>query len=301
MIYNPDSLNAKERQTQEEWLDNNSLDRIAELIDTKILEIRMRYVDNSSDGIELAGEGAKELIEKLQKVPEIGYPMYGPIVNTITRGARLGKFYLRSASQGLGKSRSMIADMCYISCDEIYDPEKKAWVKNGTKEPCFYIATEQQKDEIQTMMIAFLSDVDEEKILNGFYVGDELSRVEHAIEVLNRCPLYIQTMPNFLLKDIENAIKIAIRQYDIKYVAFDYIFSSMNILTELSSKANVKGLREDNILFMISTRLKDLCNENNIFILSATQLSGDYKNASVLDQSFLRGKCKLCLNISYLV
>lgn len=282
-------LNAKKRQSQEEWLDNSSLEDIANLIDDKITEIKLKYINNAESESSQAGEGALALIEKLKVTPEIGYPLFGSIINTITRGARLGKFYLRSASQGVGKTRSMIADACYIACDEIYDSNKNRWVKNGTKEPCIYIATEQQLDEIQTMMVAFLSDVDEEKILNGWYSGNEWERVVYAIKLLENCPLYVQTIPDFSLQDIENAIKIGIREHDVNYIFFDYIFGSMKILSEVSSKANVRGLREDNVLFMIGARLKDLCIEYKVFILSATQLSGDYKNATVLDQSYLRG------------
>ena len=59
-----------------------------------------------------------ELLEDLKENPEIGYPLFGHYVNTITKGARLKKFYLRSAATGVGKSRSMIADACYIACDK---------------------------------------------------------------------------------------------------------------------------------------------------------------------------------------
>lgn len=40
---------------------------------------------------------------------------------------------------------------------------------------------------------------------------------------------------------------------------------------------------------MLSTKLKDLCNQYGIFIMSATQLSGDYSNSDTPDQNLLRG------------
>lgn len=289
-LYDIDNiLDIKKKQAQEDWLDNTSVNEIAELINNKIEDIKLKYVDNANNDSTNAGEGVIELLESLKNQPAVGYPMFGPIINSITRGARLGKFYLRSAASGIGKSRTMIADMCYIGCDEIYDLKSNSWIKNGTKEPTLYIATEQQKDEIQTMMIAFLSEVDESHILNGEYSEGEWERVTHAAEILKNSNVYTQTITDFSLKDIENAIKINVRENHVKYVAFDYISTSMKILNEISSKTNVKGLREDNILFMISTKLKDLCNDYGIFILSATQLSNGYKEARVLDQSFLRG------------
>ena len=36
----------------------------------------------------------------------------------------------------------------------------------------------------------------------------------------------------------------------------------MKILSEVSSKTGIKGLREDNVLFMLSIKLKDLCNQH---------------------------------------
>ena len=63
----------------------------------------------------------------------------------------------------------------------------------------------------------------------------------------------------------------------------------MKILEEVSSKTGIKGLREDNVLFMISIRLKDLCNQYGIFIITSTQLNADYVTAQQYDQNLLRG------------
>ena len=289
-IYDIDNiLNVKKKQAQEDWLDNTPLEDIADIIDQKIMDIRLTYVDNANESAEIAGEGAIELLEKLRDTPEMGYPLFSPLLTTITRGARLKKFYLRSAATGVGKTRAMIADACSIACDEIFDLEQNRWVKNGTKEPTIFISTEQEKDEIQTMMIAFLSGVDEEHLLTGMYEQQEWERVVYAAQLLKNSPLYVQQLPDFSMQDIENTIKRSIRDYGVKYVFFDYIHTSMKILTEVTSKTGIKGLREDNVLFMISIRLKDLCNQYQVFILTATQLNADYITAQQYDQNLLRG------------
>lgn len=289
-LYDIDNvMDVKKKQAQEDWLDNTPIEKIAEIIDKKITDIRLKYVDDSTDKASQAGEGALELLERLKETPEVGYPLFGSLMNTVTRGARLKKFYLRSAATGVGKTRAMIADSCSIACDEIYDSNEKKWILNGTKEPTIFITTEQEKDEIQTMMIAFLSDVDEEHIISGEYLVGEWERVVYAANLLNKCPLYIEQLPDFSLKDIENTIKRGIRDYEVKYVFFDYIHTSMKILTEVSSKTGIKGLREDNVLFMISIRLKDLCNQYGVFIMTATQLNADYITAKQYDQNLLRG------------
>lgn len=298
-IYDADNiLDTKKKQIQEDLLDNSTLEQIADKIDNKIEAIRLKYVDDVGGEAIQAGEGIIELIDSLKEHPEVGTPLFGPLINTVTRGARLKKFYLRSAPTGVGKSRTMIADACYIACNEIYD-ERFGWIHNGTKEPTLYIATEQEKSEIQTMMLAFLSSVNEEHILNGAYEGNEEERVRKAAQILSESPLYIEELPDFSLKDIEDRIKKNIRDHDVKYVFHDYIHTSLKILEEITRRSGGVKLREDNILFMLSIRLKDICNQYGIFIMSATQLNGEYQNSETPDQNLLRGAKAIADKIDY--
>ena len=50
---------------------------------------------------------------------------------------------------------------------------------------------------------------------------------------------------------------------------------------------------------MLSTRLKDLCNQHGVFIMSATQLNGDWKDAKIPDQNLLRGAKAIADKIDY--
>jgi replicative DNA helicase len=288
-LYDPDNvIDTKKRQQQEDWLDNTSIIAIADSINEKIDEIRSKCIDDDLGEGYQAGDGIEALIEDLKTHPEVGIPMYGPLINTVTRGARLRKLYLRSASTGTGKTRSMIADCCNFACNEIFH-EQFGWIKNGTAEPTLYISTEQDKSEIQTMMLAFLSNVNEEHILNGLYGEGEEERVLHAAEILKRSPIWIEELPDFSLVDVENKIKKNIREHDVKYVGFDYISTSLKILEEISKRSGGVKLREDTILFMLSARLKDLANQYGIFILTATQLNASYQDSETPDQNLLRG------------
>ena len=298
-IYDADNiLDTRKKQLQEDLLDNSTLEQIADKVENKIEGIRLKYVDDAFGQAIQAGEDIEGLIDRLKEHPEVGTPLYGPLVNTVTRGARLKKFYLRSAAAGVGKSRSMIADACYIACNEIYD-ERFGWIHNGQSEPTLYIATEQEKEEIQTMMLAFLSEVNEEHILNGQYVGDEEDRVRKAAQILKNSPLFIEELPDFSLKDVEDKIKKNIRDHEVKYVFHDYIHTSLKILEEITRRSGGVKLREDNILFMLSTRLKDICNQYGVFIMSATQLNGDYQQAETPDQNLLRGAKAIADKIDY--
>ena len=298
-IYDPDNiLDMKKKQQQEDILDNSTLQQIANRVDEKIEAIRLQYVDDSFGEASQAGEGIMDLIDKFKQTPEVGVPLYGNLINTVTRGARLKKFYLRSAPTGVGKTRSMIADACYIGCGKIYD-ETLGWIKTGAAQPTLYITTEQELEEIQTMMLAFLSNVEEDHILNGKYEGDEEDRVREAAKILAESPLYVEELPDFSLKDVEDKIKKNIRDHDVKYVFHDCIHTSLKILEEITRRSGGVNLREDNILFILSNKLKDICNTYGVFIESATQLNGDWKEAKIPDQNLLRGAKAIADKIDY--
>lgn len=289
-IYDPDNiLDVKKRQRQEDQLDNSSLEDIASKIDNRISAIRTKYIDNYEGEAKQAGLNIFDLIEDLKINPEVGVPLYGSLINTITRGARLKKFYLRSAPTGTGKSRTMVADACNFACDKIYSEQFGSWISNNTKEPTLFITTEQELPEIQTMMLAFEADVDEDHILNGKYEGDEEKRVKEAAQIISESPLYIEMLPDFSLQDIENAIIKNIRDHEVKFICLDYIHTSMKILEEITRRSGGVKLREDNILFMMAIKLKDICNKYGVFIISATQLNAQYQDSETPDQNLLRG------------
>ena len=283
-------LDLKKKQAQEDFIDNSSLEDLADLIDNKINKIRRQCVgkDNSSQSA-MMGDGGKEFKERLKKSPQFGLPLYGDYINTVTRGARLGKFFLRSAATGVGKSRTMIADACHLGCTHMYDFITDSWISIGKATPVLYIATEQDLEECQTMCWAFLSGVNEEHILQNTYLPGEEERVDKAIEILSKSKIYFECIPDFSLQDIENTVKRHIKENQVFYIFFDYIHSSMKILEEITRRSGGIKLREDNILFMLSTKLKDICVQHGAFILSSTQLNADYKESETPDQNLLRG------------
>ena len=288
-LYNPDTLDIKKLQEQEDNLDNLSLENIYDLVNRKIDDIKVMYVDKTEDNSCQFGEGVDEFLESLKQAPALGYPMFGKYMNNVTRGARLGKFYLRSAPTGVGKTRSMIADVCYIGCSQIYDLNEQRWISIGAPQPTLYIPTEQDRDECQSMALSFIAGVDEDHILTNEYLVGEWERIEKAKTILKNSKIYFEPLPDFTLKDIENVVKRQIREHDIAYVFFDYIHSSPSILMEIGGKSGVKNLREDNILFLLASGLKDIAIKNDVFVMSATQLNGKWEETDTPDQNCLRG------------
>ena len=290
-IYNPDEiLNIKKRQEQEDWFDAASLVDIYNKINQKIDVIKDKFVSDYEDRGFALGDGIDELVDSYAEVPAVGYPLYDMYYTTITRGARLGKFFLRSAATNVGKTRAMIADACYIGCSQVYSEKENKWVSTGAAQSVLFIATEQDLDEIQTSALAFLSGVEEDHILMHEYYAGEWDRILKAKMIMKQqCKIKFECMPDFSLEMIESKIKKYVREDQIQYCFFDYIHSSAKILTEVGGKSGVKNLREDNVLFLMASKLKELAIENGIFVMSSTQLNSDYQTSETPDQNLLRG------------
>ncbi len=299
-IYDPDEiLNVKRKQEQEDWLDAATLTDIYNKINDKIDDIKMRYVEDMQECGCQVGEGIDELIDSFAEVPAVGYPLFDIYTTTVSRGARLGKFYLRSAATNVGKTRAMIGDACYIGCSQVFNTKENKWVTTGARQSTLFIATEQDLQEIQPSAIAFLAGVEEDHILMHEYYAGEWERIEKAKFLLKQSKIQFVCMPDFSMQDIEAMIKKHIRENQVQYVFFDYIHSSAKILTEIGGKSGVKNLREDNILFLLASKLKEIAIQYGVFVLSSTQLNSDYQVSETPDQNLLRGSKAMADRIDF--
>ena len=288
-IYNEEEFDLVKEKEQQERLDNMTVEEIFETFTKSLTDLQYDYVckDDSEEG--LIADGIDKLFESLQENPEIGIPLQGKIYNTIVRGARQKKYYLISGSSGTGKTRQMVGHACTIAFPERYDIENKKWVVTGKGHKILFFATEMEKEETQTMILAHISGVNEDKILNNNYeTPEEKQRVYDAIKVMNyyKDNFIFVRIGDPSIGQIKTLIKKEVLKYDIKYVFYDYIFSSPGLLTEYKSL----NLREDVTLTLLSTALKDLANELNIFVMSGTQLNGNWQEFKGLrNQNLIRG------------
>lgn len=289
-LYDPDEImNVKKKQEQENWLDSASLEDIYTIINNKIDDIKLAYIDSTLDCGSSIADGIDEYIDSFAENPAVGYPFYDIYTTTVTCGARLGKFFLRSAATNVGKTRTMIADAGFIGCSQMYDIKEKKWITTGACQSCLFFATEQDLNEIQLSMVAFISGVEEDHIKMHQYFDGEWERVEKAKQLLKQSKIRFICMPDFSTDDIENVIKKNIREFQTQYIFFDYIHSSAKILTEIGGKTGVKALREDNILFLFASKLKEIAVKYNVCVVSSTQLNTDYQTSETPDQNLLRG------------
>lgn len=290
-VYDDSILNPREQEKILKQFDEMSISDILSIYDEKMVEIKDKFKSDSEAKGAHAGEGIHELLERIGESPEIGLPMNSEMLTDIFRGSRKKKYYLRSSITGGGKSRHMVGDALRLTALGWYDSEKKEWIKNDFAESGVIITTEMLIEELQTPALAYIADVEEHKILRGTTTEEEKERLHHAANILEKSDLYFEELPNFDIQDISRTIEKNIIKHSVGYVWFDYIHSTPDIFFEASGSG--VRLREDQILLLMSNSLKAIANKFDVYLMSATQLNGDWKEAwqkgDVIDTNYLQG------------
>lgn len=290
-IYDPDDiLDSDEATSRKQAYDAMSPSELVEAVESRVLEIGPKIVDNFQDTGIQAGTGAKELLKKLRETPISGPALFDPVFSRVVMGARPGAFYLRSAGSGVGKTRTSMADACTLACKKIWSEDENNWVENPYPQSTLFISVELDYEELQTQAMAFISKISEEKIIGvANQTFEEQSRLEEAAQVLADATLIFIYLPNYTIKDVKNCIKHNIRVNKTQFIFLDYIASSLGIITEVSNASGGMKLREDQILHMLSTELKQIAIDYNVFVMSSTQTNADAKDNDVLDQNVIAG------------
>lgn len=286
-IYDTSLLGTKQSSQQEEEFDDLTINDIFQFLQRKFVKVEQDYSDTGQKGSMAAANGIKELKELLKISPDAGHPLQNSIFNTVVRGARKGKFYLNSGATGSGKTRTAVGNACTLAYPFRFNIRTGEWEENGNNQRVLIITTELEEEEIQTMILAYLTGINEEIILNGRYTMEEENLVDMAIKIMEHFKdnLYIERLANPTRSGVISCIRKHYILYQIGYVFYDYIFSSPGLLNEYRDLK----VREDVVLMMMSTALKDIAVELNIFVWSSTQLSGEYDKKGFKDQSLLRG------------
>jgi replicative DNA helicase len=292
-LYCEDFINEKASIINKKF-DELSIEEMFDNINNKILKISDRCNIGKNSTAKSASSHIDDLIKKYQVSPEIGPSFQGEIFNTICRGARPGKFYIRSSTSGGGKTRSMVGDACYMAYPIRYNSSKCAWELTGQNNKIFFISTEQDIEEIQTLILAYLTDINEEIIITGTFNEEQFKILEQAKEIIEEYKdnLFIYQIENPSVSKVKSAIRENCRQHNFKVVFYDYIFSSPSLLNEFRDLR----IREDVALFLLSTALKDIAVELQVSIFSATQLSGDPEEKKGLRDATLIQGSKAIIN-----
>lgn len=287
-IYDYKSHDLKELNESSQKLEEMTTVEIIEHYTQKMNKIREDWNTESGDVLDFkAGDDLDTLLDRIQKDPDLGYPFQNGYYNKLFRGMRKGKFLLRSASTGAGKTRQAIRDVCTVACKEIY-VTGKGWVSLGPACPALFISTELDKEEVQLIMLAFITGISDSVIKDGNYDAGTALRLNKGLEVLKESPLYASYIGDFSISDIEMKIEQYIINEGVEYVSFDYV-QMVPKLSKTMQQNFGQNLREDQILVHFSAALKNIATRYNIFLESSTQLNRGSKEVENRDATSLRG------------
>ena len=262
---------------------------IIDLMKAKLLGVERQFIQNDTTETINVFEGMKEILEEAKESTNVGVPLQGEIFNEVCMGARRGIFVLRSGGSGVGKTRQAVGDACYIAFPFRYEIDKDKWVQTGSGKKVLFITTEQTPKEVQTIILSYLTGINETKFKYGGDFSDKEKRIiAQALWVLEQYQdnFYIIRMPNPTIELVKTLVRENVLMHDIEYVFYDYIHISPSLLKEF----NGFHLRNDEILLMFSTALKDLAVEQNVFMMSSTQVNANSdKNEDIRNESSLAG------------
>lgn len=287
-FYEENELNPKQFEINQKFETLKPKD-IFDGLKRRIYKVEGEYVEGDASITTDVSVGIDELLEKLKNSPDAGARFQGKYFNTVTRGARKGKYYIVSFPSGGGKTRLLLGEACYLAFPMRYSWETMEWKITGNSEKTLFIATEQTKEEIQTMIVAYLTGINEDVILYGHFTKEQQIIIEEAKEVIKKYKnnLMIVQIPMPSVEIVKSVVRQNCIINDIKNVFFDYIFSNPALLNEFRDLK----IREDVALLMLSTALKDLAVEQDVFMMSATQLnsSQDTNEKGIKNQNSIRG------------
>lgn len=190
-------------------------------------------------------------------------------------------------------TRTSVFDACKLAFPVHYDTELETFVEELDQEgrriapvKTLFIVTEMEKSEIQSIMLAYVSKVNEDHILSGRYELNEYERVIYASKIIQeyKNTFFIEEISNPNLTNVSATVKRYAAIEGVEAVFFDYIHTTGAMMSQFTES----GLREDSVLMLMSNQLKQLAKDCNIFMFSATQVNA---NAMADDGEFKNETC----------
>lgn len=185
-------------------------------------------------------------------------------------------------------TRLSVADACYLAYPVRYDGWEKKWVQRGSCEKVLFVITEQTFPQINKMILAYLSDINESRFKLGNFSEEEEERLNRAVDIMENFSsnFTIIKIPAPSIELTKTMIREQCLTKDISCVFFDYIFINPELLREFKGSS----LRNDELLLLFSTALKDLAVELNVAMFTSTQVNAAADdNKNIRNESALAG------------
>ena len=266
--------------------------------DKRNIEVKSKFIQRKEEDSRKSGDNAEQLFEELKIAPAMGWNHAGgPVLNTISRGCRRGMLTIESRESGCGKTRQGIAQCCLLACDTLWDYETNSYQPNpyGETVPVLYVGTEMKLyEEIEPMIWAIISGVPEDKIRQQAMSKAEEKRVLEAIQIAKRADIYLENEPDYTCSFIEYKVDEYKTLHNIGALIFDYIELIPTLTAEYVQLTKGVAAREDMVLLHLSTELKNIANEYDIYVHAYTQIANDARrDESIRDSGAIKGSKSL--------
>lgn len=273
--YSEDLLSDKALEVNSHFEEIESKD-IIQGYKIKLLKLENEYSTPEEVQTWKAADEIEELIDNFGSIEEIGLPIQGEIFSQVINGAEKGALTIRSAPSGSFKTRMAVADACYLAYPIRFNTDIYKWEKTSNNEKILFIITEQKKEQLLKMILAYLSGINESKFKIGDFSKEEEDRIKKAVKIMKKYEnnFLIIRMPNPTITLVKSLLREKCILYNIEYVFFDYIFINPSLINEFQGVR----LRNDEILLMLTTALKDLAIELNVSIFTSTQVNSNIEN-----------------------
>lgn len=229
--------------------ENSSIQEIVNYFKKDLLLLENKFTQSEEIKEWDIGLEVENLINNINEECPIGLPVQGKIYNKIIDGAQLGSFTLRSSSSGLGKTRNAVADACYLAFPIRYNSVTCKWEQKGSNEKVLFIITEQTDRQIERMILAYITDINESKFKYGFFTDLEKKIIQQGIQIIKQYSdnFKLVRIPNPTIELIKSKVREKVILHNIKYVFYDYIFIGPALLNEFRGF----GVRNDKLLSYI--------------------------------------------------
>lgn len=286
-FYN-DNLTDKKAQEINERFEELEVTDIIDAIKRKLAVLENNYAQSEEVQVEKMSDGIDEFFEDMDGSINIGVPIQGKIYNQVINGAMKGALTIRSGSSGLGKTRQAMADACYLAYPTHYSSVQGEWVQEGSSKKVLFIVTEQTQKQARSMAAAYLADMNESRFKYGKFNDSETKLLNETKMVMKRYEdnFILVKMPNPTIERVKALIREQVLLHNIEYVFYDYIFIGPALLNEFRGF----NLRNDEVLLMFATALKDLAVELDVAMFTSTQVNSQADdNKNIRNESSLAG------------
>lgn len=234
------------------------------------------------------GDDIDDLVDSFGEDGSVGLPVQGKIFNKVIDGAQRTCLTIRSGASGTGKTRNAVADACLLAFPLRYNSETASWEQVGSNQKVLFIITEQTDKQIKKMILAYLSDINESKFKYGRFTEEEKKIIGQAKQIIKEYAsnFVLIRIPNPTIELVKTKVREKVLLHDIGYVFYDYIFIGPALLNEFRGF----GVRNDEVLLMMATALKDLAVELDVCVFTSTQVNSNAdNNISIRNESSLAG------------